>query len=147
MAVLRTFVLVHDQARQGAAEFCLNAPAGTVVGFAEKKRSLDQNDKLHPMVRDIAKVVLWPINGTLARMSEPQWRHFFAAHIRKGAQLVPNLDGDGFIALGVGTSELTAREASEMIELMYAFGSERGVAWSEKSQEHYQRFGMKFWPR
>lgn len=141
---LAYYVLKHQEARARAANDCLHMPEGTCVTFAEKGRSLDQNDKIHPMVRDIANHVKWQRGGQLLPMSEPQWRHFFAAHIRKNAELVPNIDGDGFIALGVGTSELSARECSDLIELMYAFGSERGVVWSEKSKEHYQRFGNKW---
>lgn len=140
MTILGYFELKHDLARRGAADLAKSAPVGTCVTFTDKKRTLSQNDKLHPMVRDIDGQILWPINGTPTRLGETQWRYFFAAHIRKGAQLVPSIDGDGFIALGVGTSGLSAREASDLIELMYAFGSDRGVKWSEKSKEHYEKY-------
>lgn len=94
-------------------------------------RTLEQNSKVQPMARDISQQVKWQVNGEFRHMTEQEWRHFFAAHIRKGAKLVPNIDGDGFVALGVGSSELTSRECSDMVELMYAFGSARDVIWSE----------------
>ena len=48
--------------------------------------------------------------------------------------MVPKIDGDGMLILGVGTSELTVREAVNCVDLMYAFGNERGVVWSEKTK-------------
>jgi hypothetical protein len=48
--------------------------------------------------------------------------------------MVPKIDGDGILILGVGTSELSVREASDCVELMYAFGGERQVVWSEQTK-------------
>lgn len=137
------FELKSDAIRERACCAIRNAADGTAVKLSERKRTLDQNAKVHPLVRDVQRVVKWQVRGELRLMSETEWRYFFAAHIRKDAQLVPNIDGTGFIALGCGTSDLTARECSEYIELVYAFGSERGVVWSEESRAHKARYGAK----
>lgn len=143
MPALAYFELKSAAIRQNAIAFIQSCADGVCVTFRDKARSLDQNDKVHPMVRDIQRQVLWMRSGRLAKLSEPQWRHFFAAHIRRESEMVRNIDDDGFIVLSVGSSELTARECSEMIELMYAFGSARDVVWSEKAKEHYAKYRIK----
>ena len=104
------------------------------VSFAPTdRRSQEQNDKIQPMARDIARHVQWAVNGVTRSMPAAKWRHFFAGHVRSDSWMVPKIDGDGMLILGVGTSELSVREASDCVELMYAFGNERSVAWSEKT--------------
>lgn len=48
-------------------------------------------------------------------------------------KVVPGLDG-GFVVCGQSTSKMGKREFADLIELIYAFGAERGVAWSEPHQ-------------
>jgi hypothetical protein len=57
----------------------------------------------------------------------------FSASLRK-LQVVPNLDGTGFVALGMSTSRMTKGELSELLELIYAFGAERGVEFMDERQ-------------
>jgi hypothetical protein len=120
--LIRVFRELADMTPECAAELNMKVLNG---------RTIPQNSKIQPMCRDIARQVKWSVNGEHRALTEQEWRHFFASHIRKGAKLVANIDGDGFVALGVGSSELSAKEASDMVELMYAFGATRGVAWSE----------------
>jgi hypothetical protein len=47
---------------------------------------------------------------------------------------VPNLDGTGFVALGMSTSRMSVREMSDLIELVFAFGAERNVEWSDPQE-------------
>jgi hypothetical protein len=124
--VTRRFVLVHPEARQRAAKECLSAPEGFVVTVSEPKRNLDQNARMWAMLGDIAHQVEW--YGK--RLTSDDWKNVFTASLRK-LQVVPNLDGSGFVALGMSTSRMTKAEMSDLIELMTAFGAERGVLWSE----------------
>lgn len=91
-------------------------------------RSNAQNRLLWSALGDVSKQVDW--YGK--KLSPEDWKHVFSASLHKLA-VVPNLDGTGFIALGMSTSKMTKREMSEMIELIHAFGSERNVKWSETS--------------
>jgi len=43
---------------------------------------------------------------------------------------VPGIDG-GFVVLGTKTSRMTKPEMADLIELMYAFGAERGVRFAD----------------
>lgn len=122
----RIFRLVHQEARQRAAQACLEAPEGWEVKVLEPKRNNDQNAKLWALLSDVSEQVEW--YGK--QMTPEDWKHVFSAGLRK-LTVVPSLDGSGFVALGMSTSRLSKREFSDLIELIYAFGSERGVRWTE----------------
>ena len=91
-----------------------------------EKRSSEQNARMWAMLGDVSKQVEW--YGK--KLSPEDWKHVFSASLRK-LQVVPNLDGTGFVALGMSTSKMTKAEFSELMELMSAFGAEREVVWSE----------------
>ena len=104
------------------------APDGFAVTIGERTRTLDQNAKLWPMLHDVAQQVDWYGN----RLSEDEWKDVFSAALKK-QKVVPGLDG-GFVVCGQSTSKMGKREFADLIELIYAFGAERGVAWSEPHQ-------------
>lgn len=96
-----------------------------LVEVKPETRSLAQNRRLWSMLTDISEQVEW--YGR--RLTPEDWKHVFTASIRK-LDVVPNLDGTGFVALGMSTSKMTRREMAELQELMEAFGAERGVRFS-----------------
>lgn len=100
-----------------------------LVEVKPETRSSAQNRRLWSMLTDISEQVEW--YGR--RLAPEDWKHVFTASIRK-LDVVPNLDGTGFVALGLSTSSMTKREMCDLQELMTAFGAERGVkfrAWEE----------------
>jgi sulfite reductase beta subunit-like hemoprotein len=129
----RVFVLHPSPhpARRNAAEFILNAaPDGFAVTVAEPTRTLEQNARMWALLTDISEQVEW--YGK--RLTPEDWKHVFTASLRK-LTVVPNLDGSGFVALGLSTSRMSKRELGDLMELIAAFGSERGVVWSEPEME------------
>ena len=88
-------------------------------------RTLEQNRKCWAMLNDIAKQVKW--HGI--KLSSEDWKHIFSASI-KGQRIVPGINGE-LVVLGASTSTETVKFMSEMIEQMYAFGSEQFVMWSD----------------
>jgi hypothetical protein len=120
------FRLVHQTARQRAVEAVKSAPEGYVVSVKEPTRSLEQNARLWAMLGDVSRQVDW--YGK--RLTSEDWKHIFSSSLRR-LEVVPNLDGTGFVALGMSTSRMSKREMSDLIELIAAFGAERGVEWSE----------------
>jgi hypothetical protein len=122
----RIYKLVHDTARRLAAAQCMNAPDGYVVTIQEATRTLDQNSKLWPMLGDVSKQVEW--YGS--KMNSEEWKDVFSAALKK-QKVVPGIDG-GFVVCGQSTSKMGKKEFSDLIELIYAFGAERGVVWSER---------------
>lgn len=126
MSDKQIFRFVHIEARRRAAAYCMTAPEGSIAEFKDATRTFEQNSKLWPMLDDISKQVEWYKNW----LSREEWKDFFSAIILK-QKVVPNMEGTGFIAVGGRTSKMGKKMFSEMIELIYAFGSEHGVVWSE----------------
>jgi hypothetical protein len=124
---MRLFKL-NPTSRRYALECVQNAPDGYVVRVNEPTRSLDQNAKLWPMLEDVAEQVVW--YGQ--KLTKDEWKDVFTAALKK-AKVVPGLDG-GFVVCGQRTSIMPKREFSELIELIYAFGAEKEVKWSEQAQ-------------
>jgi hypothetical protein len=126
MGEKKTFVLVHDQARRGVGAFALAAPAGWHVTFRPPTRSLDQNARMWAMLGDVSRQVEW--YGK--KLSPEAWKCVFSASLKK-QDVVPGLHGD-FVVIGQSTSAMTIREMSDLMELMAAFGAERGVRFTDE---------------
>jgi hypothetical protein len=111
---------VGDMVRRGL-------PAGpVVVKLGRPKRSDLQNAKLHAMLGDIAAQVEW--YGR--KMDKDSWKIMASAVLHR-QEPVPAMDGRGFVVMGKQTRGMTKAEISDMIELLYAFGAEHSVVWSE----------------
>lgn len=124
-----TFRLVHAEARRRAREAIDSASDGMIVMIREPARSLEQNSKLWPMLQDISRQVDW--YGK--KLTSDEWKDVFSAALGR-QKVVPGLDG-GFVVCGQRTSRMGKREFSDLIELMYAFGSQHGVRWSDRSPD------------
>lgn len=117
-------------------------PAGpVVVRLGRERRTLDQNAKLWPMLSDIAKQIQWVKDGELCHMPPEEWKDLFTASLSKQS-MAPGIDG-GMVVLGLHTRNLPKRQFSDLIELMYEFGSERDVTWSEQAQQAYEQYRHK----
>ena len=104
-----------------------NGEASLFVG--EPRRTLDQNSKMWPMLGDISKQVQW--HGQ--HLKDFEWKDVFTAALKR-YRAIPGIDG-GIVLLGMRTSRMTKRELSELIELMYSFGTEHNVVWSEPAKK------------
>jgi hypothetical protein len=100
----------------------------TVEPF-ELIRSLDQNSKLWPMLHDVSKQVDWVLNGKTCKLSPEQWKDVFTAALKR-MNIAPGIDG-GFVMLGNRTSKMPKKDFGELIDLIYAFGADKCVVWSE----------------
>lgn len=116
----------EEMARKGLAR------GPVVCRLGRPRRTLDQNAKLWPMVSDVAAQVEW--HGQ--HLSREEWKDVFTASLKR-QKVVPGLDGE-FVVVGGGSSKLTVGEFSQLIELIYAFGSERDVVWSEPAKDAYE---------
>ena len=127
------FVLAHAEARRRAANACMTAPEGYVVRVTEPKRSADQNDLIHPVVRQIKKHM--EAHGAKKR-HEDWWRYYLLGKFA-GSEVCEDPDGSGGIVVmnrETGTSSMGKGKASEFIEWMYAFGTEIGVQWIKEQE-------------
>jgi hypothetical protein len=119
----------HPMSRRNAVQAVQDAPDGYAVSIGEPGRSGEQNARLWASLGEISRQVEW--YGK--RLAPEDWKHVFTASLKK-LQVVPNLDGTGFVALGLSTSRMSKRELSELLELIYAFGAERGVVFADEME-------------
>lgn len=91
------------------------------------RRSLPQNDRLHAMLTDLSRAVLW--HGV--KLSVDDWKLLFLDALKRELRTIPNLEGNGFVNLGRRTSDLTVSEMSDLIELVFKFGTEHGVVFQD----------------
>lgn len=116
----QTFILAHSTARQRAVDAVRNAPDGFCVTVAEPSRNLEQNAALWAVLSEVSEHVVW--HGR--KLSAEDWKHIFTASLKR-MDVVPNLEGTGFVALGLSTSKMSKREFSDLLELVNAFAAER----------------------
>lgn len=119
------FVMAHQEARRRAVQAVQNAPDGYVVKITPPTRSLEQNAALWGSLTDLSEQVEW--YGR--RLTAEEWKHVMSAGLKK-QDVVPGIDG-GFVVLGISTSKMTKAEMSDLLELIRAFGTERGVVWGD----------------
>ena len=97
-----------------------------VVEVKPLTRTLEQNAKLWAMLNDVSEQVNW--HGQ--KLTPEDWKHVFSAALNQ-QRVVPNIDSTGFVVLGQSTSKMTVRQMADMIELINAFGAERGVRFKD----------------
>lgn len=107
-----------------------------VITLSREKRSNAQNSKMWPMLEDIVKSM--PVWHGVA-MSKEDYKDLLTAAVKQ-QRVVPNVDGNGLVALGERTSKYSKKQMSELIEYMYWFGQDNDVQWSEKALEIYQEY-------
>ncbi|KDC23944.1 NinB protein [Bordetella bronchiseptica F4563] len=128
----QVFVLAHPQARRNAAYACANAPDGYRVEIKPRTRSLAQNDMMWSILTDISRQVQFVVNGALVKVQPEEVKDILTASLRRETRMAMGIDG-GMVLLGQRTSKMSVREMTNLIELAYAFGNERGVEWSRTS--------------
>ncbi|MBJ9866279.1 recombination protein NinB [Citrobacter amalonaticus] len=110
-----------------------------IVTIQDRTRSLQQNKMLWSCLGDVSRQVNW--HGRW--LDAESWKCIFTAALKK-QDVVPNLNGDGFVVLGQSTSKMRVGEFGELLELIQAFGTEHGVKWSDEARlalEWKARFG------
>ena len=121
-------VLWNDATRAKAIDWIRRAPKETRVTFQGPKRTLPQNDRLHAMITDIQRQMLW--HGQ--RLSLADWKLVFMAALKQEMRIVPNIDGTGFVQLGRSTAALSKQEISDLFQIIEAFAAQHGIKFHER---------------
>lgn len=136
----QSFFLRNNQIKQNAIDFIRSLETRDdkplMIEIKESKRTLEQNSKLWAMLKDISEQVNW--HGYT--MTSEEWKDFFTASMKK-LKTVPDIEGRGFIAVGLSTRSMSIKDMTFMIELMTAFGTEYGVKFRDVLPYEYARFG------
>ncbi|EFL6449045.1 recombination protein NinB [Escherichia coli] len=131
------FHLVNDLIKQNAINFIRELPVNQnrplVLDIKESTRTLEQNRKMWPLLKDLSDQVTWFGN----KYDSDDWKDLITALVAKSKKqeqrMAPGLDG-GVVMFGQRTSKMTVREMVEVIEAIYWFGTQHGVKFSEKSR-------------
>jgi hypothetical protein len=108
--------------------------AGTVVvTLSDETRTIEQNSKLWTMLKDMSEQIVY---CGKKRTSEA-WKDILTVAWKDEVELVMSLDSTKVIAVGLSTSNMTKKEFSEFIEVIYVTGVDYSVNWSEKSIDIY----------
>lgn len=117
-------ILNSDQAVERHCALARKAPRGWIGEVREPKRTLDQNDKMHAMLTDIA------LAKPLGRTHTPDdWKAIAMNACNWECAFCEGLDGRPF-PIGFRSSKLTKSQMSALIDWLQAFGDEHGVVWS-----------------
>lgn len=128
----RASVVVRSDAdRVLLADWAYRVPLGTRVEFKAGKRSVPQNALMWARLTEIATQVVW--YGQ--KLKAEDWKLLFLDALRREVRMVPNLDGNGFVSLGRSSSDLSKDEMSDLLELIGAFGVQRGVTFQDMERE------------
>jgi hypothetical protein len=127
----QTFVLSSSQAKQRAAQAVIAAGPNWIVSISEPRRSLQQNALMWSLLGELAEQLEW--HGQ--KLTAENWKDMCTAALKR-QQVVPGIDG-GFVVLGTSTRKMTKVEMNELIEFIYAFGTEHGVHFAEASYEDH----------
>ncbi len=125
----RALIVVRTRSdRDKAALWVAKAPVGTRITFAASKRTIPQSDFMWSMLTDIAQNVEW--HGL--KLRPEKWKLIFLDALKAELQMVPNLNGDGFVNLGRSSSDLSKEEMSDLIELIRSFGANHNVTFIDQ---------------
>lgn len=105
------------------------------ISLYRAKRNTDQNRRMWAMLHDISRQVVW--HGE--RLTPEEWKDVFTAALKR-QRVTHGIDG-GYVVLGTSTSKMSVAEMAELIELMFAFGAEHRVKWTDPTlpDEPYER--------
>lgn len=122
----QTFLLVTDRVRDNALAAVRSAPSGWRVKVEPPTRTTDQNSKMWAMLADVARA------KPEGRNWIPEtWKAAFMHFLGHQVMFADGLDGTGPFPIGFRTSRLTVRQMVDLIDCIYAYGTEHGVEWRE----------------
>ena len=120
------FWLINDRVRRNAIEAISNAPPNSIVSVGQPRRTADQNAKMWAMLTDVARAKPGGRNWTI-----DTWKDAFMHSLGHQVMFAEGLDGSGPFPVGLRTSRLTVPQMIDLIDCIYAWGTEHGVLWTE----------------
>jgi len=131
----RLTITLDEDGRRIAHSLIDQYPNGWRMEILRPLRSTAQNKVMWPMLHDISHQVEWYGHW----LDEWEWKDVFTASLRK-SKVVPTIEGDGLVCLGLHTSEMDDAEFPALLELIKYFGATHGVRWSApKWMEEWSR--------
>jgi hypothetical protein len=97
-----------------------------------ESKSRDQEEKYHAMLGEIATQA----QHLGAKWSTEDWKRLLVDLFAKetglqGGKIIPSLDGQGIVQLGLQTRNFTKEQAMEFITFLEAWGASNGIFFKE----------------
>ena len=126
--------LINQARRKFAVSLVLSAPEGYMVKISPATRSSDQNAMLWALLTDVSKQIPWEVNGKIEYLEPEDWKDIFTASLKTELRNAKGLNGQR-VLIGLRSSKLNKQEFGDLINLILAFGDNRGVIWSDNNVE------------
>lgn len=97
-----------------------------VCRLGKATRSDRQNRKLWPMIGDLKRQV-----PDMAPFTAEQIKLRFLNALGVEMQFLPAIEGGGMFPVGLRSSTLTKEQFAGLIELLYAYGAQHNVQWTD----------------
>ncbi len=140
----RTLTITGEVARKAICNHVMAADEGYIVTIAEPVKRRIQEEKYHAMIGDIADQCLFMGR----KWSREEWKRLLIdAYVRVSrenakaegkpdpfagqGEIVPALEGGGFVQLGVQSRKFKVKQAAEFIEYLLDYGENNLVVWTE----------------
>jgi hypothetical protein len=95
-----------------------------VLEVKEETRTNEQNALIHALISRIAAKA----EHAGAKWEAEDWKRLLLAMWSKEVgKLVPSLDGDGVVQLGLQSRKMSKAEGAEFIEFIYAWAAQSGI--------------------
>jgi hypothetical protein len=107
------------------------APIGAQIELVDSPSTTPQRRLMRVLLADLAKQA----RHAGQTWDAEAWKSAFMKALGWKCGFMPSLDGDGVVAVGYHSSKMSRAQMSEMISLMYQYGDEHGVVWSEPKEK------------
>jgi hypothetical protein len=97
-----------------------------VCRLGKVTRSDKQNRKLWPMIADLKRQV-----PDMTPFTAEQIKLRFLNALGVEMQFLPAIEGQGVFPVGLRSSTLTKEQFAGLIELLYAYGAQHNVQWTD----------------
>ncbi len=125
-----TVRLTGPRQRAYAKQQIDEAPDGYVMKLGAETRRDAQNRKLWPMLQDIRNQVRGMESYTLEDI-----KLRFLNALGTEMRFLPTLESEGAFPVGLKSSTLTVQQFSGLIELIYKFGADKSVRWTDPKED------------
>ena len=143
----RTLTITGEVARKAICNHVLTADEGDVVTIGPPVKRRIQEEKYHAMIGDIADQCKF----MQRTWSKEEWKRLLIdAYVRVArenakaegkpdpfsghGEVVPSLEGNGFVQLGIQSRGFSIKQAAEFIEYLFAYGSKESVIFGDERQ-------------
>jgi hypothetical protein len=122
----QTVILRGQPQRNLAKQFIDKAPENSVVKISPLTRSNEQNNKMWGLIEDVMNAMPEGRQHT-----KEVWKAIFMNALGHETAFAMGINNEIF-PIGFKSSQLSVRQMSDLIEMIYSYGAKHNVKWSEK---------------